>query len=269
MIKPEVVTRRVRDAEWQVAHGNTKGALTLYRRLFKAGYTDVETFGRYRKLYLTFHGHDLPHGEVFDFVYAANIWGGASGGSIGTSGEGSADAATAPYRDFLAGFMREKGIASVHDVGCGDWQLGRLIDWTGIDYVGVDVSSAVMRNTRKYAAKNIRFVEGAAREMELPRADLLILKDVLQHWSNDDILRFLPKLGGFRYSLITNGGNPAKAPDANRNIRAGGYRLIDLSRAPFSVPGSFVFSYDIPVPAKAGGLRPERKRVFLAEGAAR
>jgi SAM-dependent methyltransferase len=267
MIKPELAARHLRDAEWQAKHGNPKGALTLYRRLFKAGYADVEMFGRYRRLHAAVHGYDLPHSEVFDFVYTANVWGGAGDGSIGTSGKGSTDAVTAPYRDFLTGFMRKNGIVSVLDVGSGDWQLGKLINWEGIDYTGVDVSAVVMENTGKYAAPKIRFVEGDARSMELPAADLLILKDVLQHWSNDDIVGFLPKLAGFRYSLITNGGDPA-AP-ANRDVLAGGFRLVDPSQPPFSVLGSFVFNWDIAVAPKGGGSFREHKRVFLVEGAKR
>lgn len=37
------------------------------------------------------------------------------------------------------------------------------------------------------------------------RADMMILKDVLQHWSNADIVSFLDKNATrFKYTLITN-----------------------------------------------------------------
>ena len=32
------------------------------------------------------------------------------------------------------------------DVGCGDWQFSRLIDWSGIDRRGIDVSWALIKN---------------------------------------------------------------------------------------------------------------------------
>lgn len=265
MIKVEVTARLLRDAEWQAAHGNRQGALTLYRRLFKAGCADVETFGRYRRLHQAVHGSDLPHGEVFDFIYSANVWG-ANADATGTSGIGSAEAMTAPYRKFLTAFMKVQAVTSVVDVGCGDWQLGRLIDWTGIDYIGVDVSAVVMKNTRAFAAPNVQFVEGDARAMELPRADLILVKDVLQHWSNDDIKRFLPKLRGYRHGLITNGGNPVDTKEVNRDTLAGGYRLVDLASEPFRAEGSYVFYYDIVVPPFAGGPIREHKRVFLVKG---
>ncbi len=267
-LAPEVSARMLRDAEWQATHGNPKGALTIYRRLFAVagGHSLIEAFARYRALHQTVHRSDLPHREVFDFVYRANIWGvGHGGGAVPDSGMGSLDEVTAPYREFLAAFMRDRAIASVVDIGCGDWRIGRLIDWTGIDYVGIDVSSVIMENTRQFAAPHVRFVEGDAREIELPPADLVLAKDVFQHWSNDDIRRFLPKLNAFRYALVTDGADPSDATEINRDVLAGGHRRVDLSRGPFHVPGTFVFSYDLSVPVPNRPPQQERKRVFLIE----
>ena len=82
------------------------------------------------------------------------------------------------------------------------------MDWTGIDYLGVDVSKVALENTRGFARPGVAFRQLNAVTEPLPPADLLVAKDVLQHWSNADILALLPKLSSFRYALITNGFLP-------------------------------------------------------------
>jgi hypothetical protein len=90
--KPAVVERLLRDAAWQASHGNPKGALSIYRRLFLGGYDGKGALDRFRALYAEVHGKDLPHEEVFDFIYAAALWG--ADGVEGTSGSGSDEKAT-------------------------------------------------------------------------------------------------------------------------------------------------------------------------------
>ena len=139
------------------------------------------------------------------------------------------------------------------DIGCGDWQFSRHIDWTGIDYLGVDVSAVVLANTKTFTRPGIAFRELNAATDHLPPADVLIAKDVLQHWGNADILDFLPKLTSFRMALITNGFHPARMTKVNLDIKPGNWRPVDLQRSPFNLPGSYVYWFN-------GG---EPKYVFL------
>jgi SAM-dependent methyltransferase len=176
------------------------------------------------------------HARIFDKYYARDTWIG------GGSGSGSTPEATASYRDFLREFLRDNDIRSVLDLGCGDWQFSQLIDWTGIDYLGVDVSKVVHQNTKAFARPGIRFQKLNGTSSDLPRADLLIMKDVIQHWSNEDIERFLPNLSKFRYALITNGTHIGSR-ETNAEIRTGGCRPVDLTAAPFNVRGSFVYEF--------------------------
>jgi SAM-dependent methyltransferase len=137
--------------------------------------------------------------------------------------------------------MRANSVKSVLDVGCGDWQISRLMDWRGIDYTGVDVSSVVLSNTRKFSKEGIRFLELNAVTDDLPNADLLIMKDVIQHWSNTDIKGFLPKLEKFKRVLITNGFHPSGT--LNNDISVGDYRYLALEIEPFNVKGDYIFWY--------------------------
>jgi FkbM family methyltransferase len=248
----------MRDAEAQFACGNCRGAFDIVAALVKGGATDGAVFDSYRRLYNLIHGRDISHAQIFDFIYAADLW-------EGGSGAGSKPQATELYRAFLRDFMVKNGIRSVVDAGCGDWQSSQLIDWSGIDYLGIDVSSVALTNTKRFSKEGVRFIEGDARTINLPEADLLILKDVLQHWSNADIMEIIPKLRRFRYCLITNGATEQVRAHVNRDMPAGGYRPIDLSQPPFSVPGSFVLSYDVPYVTRSEGPVCSAMRVFLID----
>jgi SAM-dependent methyltransferase len=186
------------------------------------------------------------HAKVFDAIYRDDTW-------RGGSGPGSTIANTGPYRDFIASFLRTHAITSVVDIGCGDWQSSHLIDWGDASYLGTDVSKIALERARRYAGPKVTFQQLDATREDVPRADLLLAKDVLQHWSNSDIRGFLPKLSGYRFALITNGFPEKKARFINTDIRPGKGRPVELSAPPFNVPGSDVFTFDADEP----------KRVFL------
>src|SRR5437870_4263480 len=69
--------------------------------------------------------------EVFTEIYNQAIWGANEQGE-GYSGPGSTMASTVEYRGFLQNFLKEKGIRSVVDLGCGDWEFSQNMDWTGV-----------------------------------------------------------------------------------------------------------------------------------------
>jgi SAM-dependent methyltransferase len=189
------------------------------------------------------------HAKIFDNYYKADSWIG------GGSGSGSTLDSTALYREFLANFIRQNEVTSVLDLGCGDWQFSKLMDWTGIDYIGVDVSRVILKNTSKYARPGIRFIELDGRSCDLPGADLLIVKDVLQHWSNFDIARLLPLFKRFRFVLKTD-CSERNAASVNANIKPGLCRPVDLTRSPFNMTGKVVLEYT---------YQGEKKSIFLWE----
>lgn len=134
------------------------------------------------------------HKEIFTEIYDKNVWGGSGGGSSPEN--------TVEYRAFLQQFLKDYNIKTVLDYGCGDWSFSHLIDWSGVQYLGVDcVPSVIKTNIKKYSKDNIVFSEHAP----VFKTDLLILKDVLQHWSNWDIVCFLDQYSALhKYILITN-----------------------------------------------------------------
>lgn len=181
--------------------------------------------------------------NVFDRIYRDRIWGTNERG-VGRSGFGSTLEFTKFYRVFLQDFLAAHDIRTVVDAGCGDWEFSREIDWSGIDYLGCDiVESVIAENTRRHGAPNIHFVACDITATDLPRADLLIVKDVLQHLSNQDIERFLEQLEKYEHVLIINDVDPDTFSASNQDIRTGEYRPLDLTRPPFDLPMTKLFAW--------------------------
>ncbi|GAB4060507.1 class I SAM-dependent methyltransferase [Catellatospora paridis] len=191
-----------------------------------------------------------PLASVFEQIYRDDLW-------TNGSGAGSDPANTERYRMFLERFIVENRIVTVIDLGCGDWRSSSLIDWSRVGYLGVDVvESVILRNQQRFQFDNVRFAQ-LSDEDELPHADLLIVKDVLQHLPNSEIDRISRFLGRFYVALVTNtvaselhrpDGTVARIGDVNADVPAGLMRPVDVLRPPFNWPGEEVLRYSCPWP---------------------
>lgn len=178
--------------------------------------------------------------RAFQAIYAQAAWGTNQSGA-GSSGLGSTLEFTKIYRVFLQDFLAKHDIRSVVDAGCGDWEFSQAIDWTGIDYLGLDVvPSVIADNQRRFGSAKVRFAVANIVRDPLPAADLLVVKDVLQHLSHADIARFLAQLPRYRHVLIVNDVHPVSLTAEPQDIETGGYRPLDSTRLPHSVPGTKV-----------------------------
>lgn len=166
--------------------------------------------------------------ERFEEIYANNEW-------VSGSGEGSLPINNLGYVVFIENFVKSNSIELVLDLGCGDWQFSKDIRWGSAKYYGYDiVSSVISTNKALYSTENVIFTLYSGDFLDLPPADLLIAKDVLQHWSNETILQFLPILSRYKYALLTNCVNPT-GETINTNVIDGGFRYLDLRLPPFSL----------------------------------
>lgn len=152
----------------------------------------------------------MSHAEVFSRLYAEDGW-------EGGSGTGSDPSAAAPYCRFVERYIRKHAIRSVLDLGCGDGRVARAIDWGEAAYRGLDI---VMTGDD-------------IRTCPWPAADLVLVKDVLQHWPTADIQALLPRLQAYPHVLVTNS---ATGIHTNEDIEAGGFRSLDLAAPPFGWP---------------------------------
>jgi SAM-dependent methyltransferase len=186
-----------------------------------------------------------PHGRpmdiiqeitsAFEKIYADNHW-------VFGSGPGSLPRNTVAYRAFLESFLDNNNIRTVTDLGCGDWQFSRLINWSGRQYTGFDVVGALVEtNQRCFGAPNISFRMFDAIDA-LPGGDLLIAKEVLQHLPNAVVQDYIATIRRrYKFALITDSVEPE--PFCNTDISAGQCRPLRLQKEPFSIGGAVVLTY--------------------------
>jgi SAM-dependent methyltransferase len=181
--------------------------------------------------------------SAFADIYKKGAWG-KNDADAGSSGFGSTLRATAVYRAFLAQFMKEAEVRSVVDAGCGDWEFSQAIDWKGIDYKGYDiVPSVIEHDKQKFGKPGVQFFAANIVETDLPAADLLITKHVLQHLPNAAVQKFLGQLSKYKHVLIMSSVGERSLSGRNEDIAAGGFRALDITKPPFNVPGAKLLTY--------------------------
>lgn len=172
--------------------------------------------------------------QKFTNIYDKQIW--EKG-----SGVGSSIKYNRIYMDFLSKFLIDNSIKNVLDIGCGDWEFSQYIDWNKIDYTGIDiVKSVVDTNNKKFGKENIKFFHLNTLETKLPgNFDLVILKDVLQHWDDETIVIFMDKLlmADHKQIMIINTAfsNFTKETNEPRSIKNRyHYCKLDATKAPLN-----------------------------------
>jgi SAM-dependent methyltransferase len=176
---------------------------------------------------------NLPRSNkfVFDRIYTGNRW----GNHESVSGYGSTLSETQLLRSLLATLIHELNVRSLLDVPCGDFNWMRLVDIGDAEYVGVDVvSELIAGNNERFATTTRRFVCADAESETLPRADLVLCRDLMVHLPNRSALRLIRNLKktGSRYLLATTFPRTGQ----NEAIIRGMWRPINLERPPFSLP---------------------------------
>lgn len=193
---------------------------------------------------------DKSEAQVFTEIYDKNIWGGGSG-------VGSDPQQAHVYLHFLQNYLNDPAMQSILDLGCGDWRLMSTLTipdskvYTGFDLV----QSVIAENIKKHKKKNVNFqLIHSIQDFQSQHGDLLVVKDVIQHWPNNQIHYLLKNiLPNFKYALITNDFEPS---NCNKDIQIGDSKCIDLQSAPFNVGNEFQVVFDYP---SAGIV----KRVYL------
>ncbi len=194
-------------------------------------------------LFATTASHAYEFEEAFNNVYSSAVWGRNAEGR-GHSGDGSTVQNTKLYRLFLEDFLSSHQIKTIVDYGCGDWEFSQLLNLHGIDYLGIDiVKSVVDYNEAKYGSSSVKFMHANGNEINLPEADLLICKDVLQHLPNSAIHAFITQLPKYKYCLIINDVDPISFTSSNPDTYASNLRFVDLTKPPFQVKGEKILTF--------------------------
>ncbi|WP_379933801.1 class I SAM-dependent methyltransferase [Maribacter chungangensis] len=180
-----------------------------------------------------------PTKDAMEQVYAMKLWG--SDSSPFYSGEGShAPNIINPYIGAITSFLGSfDSPLVVCDLGCGDFNVGKELVQHTKKYIAVDiVSELISYNKSVFKIENLEFVCSDIAVDALPKADCVFVRQVLQHLSNAEIQRILPKLNAFKYVILTE-HLPLGNFEPNVDIISGqGTRLkknsgVDLLAPPF------------------------------------
>ncbi|RLJ64504.1 methyltransferase family protein [Lacinutrix venerupis] len=180
-----------------------------------------------------------PTKAAMDQIYKKQLWG--SNGLSFYSGEGShKQDIVNPYIKKLTTFFKSfKEPISVADLGCGDFNIGKQLIMFTKSYVAVDIVEELINyNKTHFKAKNLNFSCLDIAKDQLPLADCVILRQVLQHLSNKEVESIVNKLYAFKYVIITE-HLPEGDFIPNKDIISGqGIRLkkqsgVDVLAAPF------------------------------------
>ncbi|MUP44690.1 class I SAM-dependent methyltransferase [Gramella sp. BOM4] len=181
-----------------------------------------------------------PTKEAMEQVYHRKLWG--TGDSEFFSGSGSHQTElTEPYIKVVGDFLNSFTEAPiVCDLGCGDFNVGRkLVKFAG-RYIAIDIVEPLIKyNTEHFRQENLEFHCLDIAKDRLPSADIVILRQVLQHLSNAEVHTILKKLSVYKYLILTE-HIPEGDFIPNKDIISGqGIRLkkqsgVDITASPFN-----------------------------------
>ena len=188
---------------------------------------------------------ELSTKEVFTKIYSENVWG-KDNSNPGTyfSGGGSHDAILIdPYitaiKKFIAGLENKP---DVMDMGCGDFNIGSKVRSLCNKYIACDiVDPLIEQNKIIYKDLNVDFRVFDLTNEKCEKVDIIFVRQVLQHLSNDDIKKGLQHIIPYCKYLILTEHWPAKnnfkrnldkptGPDIRALLNSG----IDITLPPFN-----------------------------------
>jgi hypothetical protein len=194
--------------------------------------------------------------QSFDYIYQNRIWGAEETRPL--SGWGSYGEWAASFVRIAAHVIQAHGIRTVTDIGCGDFNIGSQLCGGVEKYQASDISSEIMRwNSERFSAlKNVVFQQANACVDPLPPADLLIIRQVLQHLTNaqiESVLKNVEKTG-FRHVLIAEHvSSPEKTSEINQDLPSQGpFTRLDfasgvfIDQPPFSRPAKLLDRFSVP-----------------------
>jgi len=162
-------------------------------------------------------------GNIFDDIYTNSKWG-------EMSGPGSDPDYAKLWIDTVNNYLSLPQIKSILDIGFGDWRLGKNYNLEGKSYIGLEVSNAAMGISEKYERPNVKFIFGDAVDFNFELVDLILIKDVLQHLSSENIKIILEKIfNSGQLALICN-----DFTESNSDIADGSWRALNLNADPFN-----------------------------------
>ena len=191
--------------------------------------------------------------QIFTDIYEKNK------GEEGLQTESTKNAVIQPFVEYLQGFIDTHEISSIIDMGCGYGELMKAVQFPkNTEYLGLDIVDGIIDyNKKNYARDNVEFATvNTLEDLAAYQGDLLILKDVMQHWTTAQVIYTRDYIiPNFRYAIIVNDIWVQGSAPINSEINVGGSRPLDLEIVPFSMKLKHIGDYD------SSSL--QKKRVYL------
>jgi hypothetical protein len=141
--------------------------------------------------------------DAFNKIYRDEMW--KQGNSM--SGVGSEGLLAFQYVTFILKYIDDHNIKSIVDGGCGDFEIGSKLFHRVSKYTALDVSSHVIDENKKRYVENetLSFRVADMTTTIFPPADLILIRQVLQHLTNAQIEAILKniEISRWRRVLIT------------------------------------------------------------------
>lgn len=165
--------------------------------------------------------------EIFSQYYQDNFW----QNDESVSGHGSTLAQTAVIREELPRLLRALDVQSMLDIPCGDLNWMKEIQSPDMipRYIGADVVPELVSELRKqFGHQRMEFQVMDITKDRLSRVDLVLVRDLLGHFSNRDVQSSIKNLkrSGSTWLLATTFPEHTNEGD----IRTGEWRPINLAR---------------------------------------
>lgn len=170
----------------------------------------------------------------FTNIYNKNYW--------GSSGTGSNFSHSNKwFLKELRTHIDNNTITNIADLGCGDWEIMKHFDFNSNEiYTGIDcVDFLIDKHNLEYGKDTITFIHQDI-SVDIPSGyDLVIIKDVIQHWNDETILdKFTEILKNNKYVYCINGykfiRDTTKNNWTNRVLdKKYSYHPIDFHKNPF------------------------------------
>ncbi len=173
----------------------------------------------------------VDRGEVFQAIWAENIWGSPES----RSGPGSEVARTAPFRAALEAFLAQTGACSIYDAPCGDYNWMRHVTLpSGMVYVGADIVGPMIAQLQaEHGSDDRRFMVADIVTDPPPPVDVWLCRESLFHLSLAETRQVIAqwRASTIPYFLATS------TPTVTRNtdIRAGGWRQLNMELEDFDL----------------------------------
>jgi hypothetical protein len=189
--------------------------------------------------------------QIFRDYFAKQFW----GNKTGSSGPNSDPLLTPILRKNLADLLKKVGVQSLFDAGCGDANLFKTLfvegalpegfTYTGYECVpeltarNQDFFDTALKARRpglveaEQAALSFKFKTGDVVKDPIPKADLILCRDVVHYLPNPLIHQFLEncQASGAKFLLITH--NIYSEDSANSETEVGIFRPVNLTQRPF------------------------------------